>query len=139
MSTRPGNGSLEFGRSLQEKYEMYLTGLIFTLLAASIHTANFTEIPLQNALELAAWLVLGIAGLTSLSRLEWLPSSHVLHGKLSNTRELVRGVRDTEARGGRVLDEDTGNEINPAEYIARQTEMILKAEKIAAFDSLTIG
>lgn len=57
----------------QEKFEFYGVALVFTILALSIQTADFSGHLAQRICELLAWLVLLIAGLVGLSRLEWNP------------------------------------------------------------------
>lgn len=78
---------VEFARDLQVKFELYFTGLIFTLLALSIQTAAFTHNPLQNSFELAGWAALLIAGLAGLSRLEWMPTIHDMYARVSEAED----------------------------------------------------
>lgn len=97
---------MEFARELQVKFEVYFTGLIFTLLAASIQTAKFTYSPLANAFEMAGWIALLIAGLAGLSRFEWLPTDHDVQASLREAQDIMDTWRDVERRGGRVVNEN---------------------------------
>ena len=58
---------------IQEKYELYLVSLTFTLLALSVQSASFGTHPIGDAFELLGWLLLLISGITGLLRLEQVP------------------------------------------------------------------
>lgn len=79
-----GNDSLEHSRELQEKFELYLLALLFTLLAAAVQTAKFDGGSIANALELLGWLLLLLSGLVGLWRLELAYVAHMAHGKKLN-------------------------------------------------------
>jgi hypothetical protein len=55
----------------QQKFDYYVVALIFTLLAVSVQTGAFGESATRDALELASWVLLLVAGLLALWRLEW--------------------------------------------------------------------
>ncbi len=74
MSEAPGRNTREYARQLQEKFELYLLGLIFTLLALAVQTAKFGAAPCADGLEVAGWVSLLISGLVGLSRMEGVPS-----------------------------------------------------------------
>lgn len=63
---------------IQTKFEFWLVGLIFAVLALAVQTADFTGPRIGQACELAAWVVLLLAGLVGLWRLEWTPSIYRL-------------------------------------------------------------
>lgn len=112
-------GSMEFARDVQLKFEFYFTGLIFTLLAASIQTAAFTHYPLQNAFELAGWAALLVSGVAGLSRLEWMPTNHEMHGRLSAANEEMRALQAAVAAGRRFVNEKM-EEVNVSVYVPKQ-------------------
>jgi len=59
---------------IQSKFNFYLIGLCFTLLALSIQTANFQGSVPQTILEITGWFCLLASGLSGLWHLEWIPS-----------------------------------------------------------------
>jgi len=63
----------EIAQQSQEKFEFYLVGLVFTLLALSIQTAKFGQSNLSDFFELSGWLSLAVSGLSGLWRLEYIP------------------------------------------------------------------
>ena|ERR1017187_3553235 len=64
----------EYGMQLQEKFELYLLGLIFTVLALAVQTAKFDNINIIAAyFELVSWVALLISGLVGLWRMELIP------------------------------------------------------------------
>ncbi len=74
--------------SVMEKYEFYFIGLTFTLLGASIQTADFADYSNVNSLiELMGWLALGLSGVVGLSKIEYLPSLITIR----NEKELNKG------------------------------------------------
>jgi NhaP-type Na+/H+ or K+/H+ antiporter len=58
---------------LQEKLELYLLGLAFTLLGLSIQTAKFAGPPPQRIAELVGWVLMLISGVVGILRLRWVP------------------------------------------------------------------
>ena len=55
---------------IRQKFDFYVVGLTFTLLAASIQTADFTGPSVRVLFELVAWVLLLIAAFHGLWRLE---------------------------------------------------------------------
>jgi hypothetical protein len=95
--------NIEIAQRLQERFEAYWLGLIFTLLGASIQTAKFGVVPLADALELGAWVLLLVSGLAGLSRFEWLPEIYRLRSlqiekedwaRAAHKEEVLRGTRE---------------------------------------------
>jgi hypothetical protein len=82
MSDQPNTSDLEYSRQLQEKFELYLLGLTFTLLGLAVQTAKFGTYQHADILELLGWLALLISGLIGLSRLEWLPVAYKTNSHL---------------------------------------------------------
>lgn len=66
----------EYSRQLQEKFELYLLALVFTVLGLAIQTASFGRYDLADCFELLAWILLLISGIAGLSRLEWVPVAY---------------------------------------------------------------
>ena len=66
----------EIAQELQSKYQFYLLGLVFTVLALAVETATFNGPPLADALELLGWVFLLVSGVTGLIRFEGLPKSY---------------------------------------------------------------
>lgn len=79
----------------QQKFDYYVVALIFTLLAASVQTGVFGKSATRDALELASWGLLLLAGLLALWRLEWMHIADRLVqdlGRVDQERfELVKG------------------------------------------------
>lgn len=91
MSDQPSKSDLEYSRQLQEKFELYLLALIFTLLGLAVQTAKFGASQIADTLELLGWVLLLISGFVGLSRLEWLPvayktNSHLVGLKSEHTQ-----------------------------------------------------
>lgn len=68
---------IKAGNELADKFDFYITGLIFTVLGLSIQTAQSRNCAI-NYVEIMSWALLFLSGLLSLWRLEWL-SSLTLH------------------------------------------------------------
>lgn len=60
-------------RAYQDKFEFYFLGLTFTILGLSLQTASFGECVWSDVLELLAWILLLISGMTGLFRGFWKP------------------------------------------------------------------
>lgn len=92
----------EYSRQLQEKFELYLLALVFTILGLAVQTANFGFSDIADTLELFGWLFLLTSGVMGLSRLEWLPVAHNTYG----ARKEIEAERDAlvqQAEAGVVL------------------------------------
>ena len=61
-------------QSVMEKYEFYFLALTFTILGASIQTADFSAYSKAGVVaEIVGWAALGLSGLVGLSKIEALP------------------------------------------------------------------
>lgn len=99
MSEASGKSDVEYARQLQEKFELYLLGLIFTLLALAIQTAKFGANDYADAMELAGWLSLLVSGLFGLSRIEWIPVTLKTHSELLDIKAELQQLVEAEAQG----------------------------------------
>lgn len=68
--------NVQHARDIQWKFEIYLLGLVFTLLALAVQTAKLGGGTWPALLEISGWLSLLVSGLSGLSRVEWLPVIH---------------------------------------------------------------
>jgi hypothetical protein len=79
----------------QQKFDYYVVALDFTLLAAAVQTAKFGTSQISDLLELTAWVLLLVAGVLALWRLEWMHVVDRLAQELHTTTEervqLVKG------------------------------------------------
>jgi len=91
--------SEEYSQQLQEKFELYLLALVFTILGLAIQTAKFGQRDIADVFELIAWALLVISGIAGLSRLEWLPVAHKNHGALTNLNQEREDLSKIAAAG----------------------------------------
>lgn len=73
--------NIKAAREIQLKYQFYLLGLCFTILALAVQTAKFAGPAAANAIELAGWLFLLISGLIGMFRFELVPTLYQLSGR----------------------------------------------------------
>ena len=66
------------GQRIQEKFQFYIVGLIFTLLGLAVQTASFGSSIVADLLEFGAWACLLLSALLAMSRLEWAPQIYRL-------------------------------------------------------------
>ena len=114
--------NIEYARSLQEKYEYYLVGLNFTLLALSIQTAKFGESKLPVVLELLGWSCLLIAGVIALLRFRMQPVAHKNIALLQKKRATLESCREGAQRGTREVLLSDADEIIPIDEAIRRIE-----------------
>ncbi len=129
-----GNASRDYSRELQEKLEIYLLGLIFTLLAAAVQTAKFGGGAVADACELASWAILFASGLVGLSRMEWLPVAHLAHGATQDVEGQVEQLEQL-AEQGHVEITDDEQPVSIADALARrQTKLAALEAKKASIE-----
>jgi hypothetical protein len=116
MADQLTESNAAISRRLQERFETYFIGLIFTVLALSIQTGAFGAAPAADALELLAWLLLLISGLAGLSRAEWLPVLYT--GAAERDKRLSIAAQIQEHGNPVIIDETTGNRESAAAYLA---------------------
>lgn len=137
MSEKSGNSDVAYARQLQEKFELYLLGLIFTLLALAIQTAKFGASDWADAFEVGGWLCLLVSGLFGLSRLEWVPVTLKTHSKLLGIKAELQQLTNAAHQGHEyvpVIDQEQPAEIatlisDRAEAVARVEERVKSLER----------
>ena len=130
MSDQSGKSDVEYARQLQEKFELYLLGLIFTLLALAIQTAEFGASDWADLFELGGWLSLFVSGLFGLSRIEWVPVTLKTHSALIGIKTELQQLTDAEIQGLQqvaVVDQEQPAEI--ASLISDRKATVGRVEK----------
>jgi hypothetical protein len=84
---------------MQGKFELYMLGLIFTVLGLSIQTAKFGNSTAADMLELLGWLSLFVSGVTGLLRGEWIPVLYRIGGKIESTERRIAEIEQALAQG----------------------------------------
>lgn len=101
MTDKPASlQNTEIAQRTQERFDAYLLGLIFTILALSIQTAKFGDSPAADASEIVGWLLLLIAGLSGLSRFEWTSEIYSLYGVQTEQESLARAIEEAATLKG---------------------------------------
>lgn len=108
-------------QSIREKFEFYFLALTFTLLGASIQTANFSASPeISIVIELTAWVLLGASGLLGLSKVQWISSILLAKNQEKNLTGIAQNFRISEKQGLLfVLNLDSGKQVHIAEMIEK--------------------
>ena len=114
--------NVEIAQRLQERFETYWLGLIFTLLALSVQTAKFGVAVPADALELASWVLLLGAGLAGLSRFEWLPELYRLYSIQRAKEDIARDVQRLMLQGTRTVYVAPLQREMPAEQYASEAQ-----------------
>lgn len=121
--------------SLAEKFEYFFIGLIFTVLGASIQTADFnTASSLAITSELTSWLLFLISGLVGLNKLEWLPNVVYLRDKIQNRKEMISELQVMSKVSNQILIAETREYRNIHHIIDEGKKLSEKYE--ASFQSL---
>ncbi|MBB4515851.1 hypothetical protein [Paraburkholderia fungorum] len=120
---------LEHSRELQEKFELYLLALIFTILGLAIQTAKLGVSHAADILEILGWVSLMVSGMVGLSRLEWVPVALKSWHQLQILRQGRQQLADL-ADGGvqRVPVEDEPEPVDIQTLLASRDEDIKKAQ-----------
>ena len=86
--------------SILEKFEFYLLGLTFTLLGASIQTANLADRSSASVIaEILGWAGFGLSGLIGLSKLKHLSVVIYLRNRKSELEEHKGSLDQGKASG----------------------------------------
>jgi hypothetical protein len=103
---------------IQNKFDFYFIGLIFTLLGLSIQTSQFiAKNNLQNTSEVVGWVLLAISGLLGMSRLEWKPVMYRHFGELDSEKDTLNTLTQNINRAT-FINPDTGNK-HPIDVIQK--------------------
>lgn len=125
----PYSRNVEYSRNLQEKYEYYQAGLNFTLLAASIQTAEFGTDKVHTSLELIGWLLLMLSGVIALLRFRMQPVAHRAIAHIQRKKEALEQYREGHSKGHREVHFQEENETVPIEQAILEVQRsIEKAE-----------
>jgi hypothetical protein len=129
MSDKPASSDVKYARQLQEKFELYLLGLIFTLLALAIQTAKFGTDDIADVFEIGGWFSLLASGLVGLSRIEWIPVTLQTHSELLKIKTELTQLHDAAAQGAvQVPVLDQAAPANIAALVADRTAAIARVE-----------
>lgn len=117
--------NIEYSRQLQEKFELYLLALTFTLLGLAVQTAKFGSFRMADALEILGWIALAISGLSGLSRFEWVPVAIKTQGQLEPIRKELARFEEAAAQGVQVIPVSGENQpVSTQSLIADRTTAI---------------
>lgn len=124
----------------QQKFDYYVVALIFTLLAASVQTGVFGNSAIRDVLELASWVLLLLAGLMALWRLEWMHIAdrlvqelgrvnqerfELVKGKAEGSTTVLIGTTQTQSH----IDEQISNREGSASKLKEKLDQLDKALK----------
>src|ERR1700687_3296910 len=103
MAEGSGTSDQLIAIQLQEKFQLYLLSLVFTLLALSIQSAKLGTHRLIDFVELAGWVSLFVSGIAGLWHLEFAPLirtkmalKHGFENTVAECRRLQRVENQTE-------------------------------------------
>ncbi|WP_155987090.1 hypothetical protein [Thioalkalivibrio sp. ALE16] len=111
-------------QSVMEKFEFYFLALIFTLLGASVQTANFTSSPNVSIwMELVGWALLASSGIAGLSKVQWISSMLYTKSRKENYVQISRDLRVAQQKGSPyVIDAESQKSMPIQEVIAKVDE-----------------
>ena len=82
--------NIKLAQEIQQKFDLYLLALTFTLLCLAVQTGKFGQPPLADAAELSGWVALLVSGVVGLWRLEWIPVGYNIHGEIEQLEGEVK-------------------------------------------------
>ena len=91
--------NIKLAQEIQQKFDLYLLALTFTLLCLSIQTGKFGRPPLADAAELFGWIALLVSGVVGLWRLEWMPVGYNIHGEIEQLEGDLKYCKQLLSRG----------------------------------------
>lgn len=120
---------LEHSRELQEKFELYLLALIFTILGLAIQTAKLGTYRAADVLEILGWISLAISGVTGLWRMEWVPVALKTGAQLQGLRKERQKLAEHAERGlKQVQIEDQQEPFDVHELVATRDGIIQRGQ-----------
>lgn len=115
---------------IQEKFDAYLLGLIFTILGLSIQTAKFGSSPIADASEIIGWVLFLVAGLAGLSRLEGASEIYRLYGVQAQKEEAGLAGEHVRFQGKtEVYVAPLGKSVPVEQYIGEAKQSVGTVEK----------
>jgi len=111
-----GNLNSDVGQRIQEKFQFYIVGLIFTLLGLAVQTASFGTSLAADLFELGAWICLLLSALLAMSRLEWAPQIYRLFDVQQDLKGEQKRLQQAINAGTKVVDK-TGQPIEVDEFL----------------------
>lgn len=128
MSDEQTSQTLKHSRELQEKFELYLLALVFTVLGLAVQTAKFDGGWIASCFELAGWAALLLSGVIGVLRLEWKP---VVYGLLAN-KELqesdAAAIRKSLSEGKVIISQETNAPLDPVALLGRKANAASQIE-----------
>jgi len=126
----------EIGQRIQEKFQFYMLGLIFTLLGLAIQTATFGSSVVADILELVSWCCLLAAALLLASRLEWTPQIYHLFDMQEDIEETQKDLKNAQAIGTKTVTvRQTGEVKEINDVLSRLDERLaISKQKINELD-----
>jgi len=107
----------DVGQRIQEKFQFYILGLIFTLLGLAVQTAVFGASIVADVFELTAWIFFLVSALVMMSRLEWTPQIYHLFDLQQELKTEQNKLRQVIAAGAQVVDTVKQPIENPTELL----------------------
>lgn len=111
---------------LQTKFEFWLIGLIFAVLALAVQTATFTGSKTGQLCELTAWVLLLVAGLIGVWRLEWAPSFYQLGSRRARHEAIMKKLQEIETTGHRSIYDAQSREFQDLSSLMKQVQENIK-------------
>jgi hypothetical protein len=119
---------LEYARSLQEKFELYLLALVFTILGLAIQTAKLGAGSWPGLLEFSGWVALLLSGLVGLWRMEWIPPLYKSHTAEAQITKELADMREAQENGQKLVQFEDGT-VPIADAIQGREAGLAKAKK----------
>ena len=127
---------IETALRIKEKFEFYMLGLVFTLLALSVQTASFGNHPVADLVELLGWFFLLCSGLFGAWRLEWFAPNYEFLHKLEGYEAVVFQLEQAALTGQTAITaQDTAEELDIQDVISNRRQAVgLLESKIEEVD-----
>jgi len=134
------NPNARFASEMQQKFEFYIVGLTFGILALSVQTASVKGPLVARAAELAGWVLLLISGAMGLWRLEWMPKIYQLEGAKQDKEALKGELRKQQLTGMRTVYVSQAEQVVPVETLIDLTNGNVAAlsDRLKTLDQHTI-